>query len=149
MYCVRNYNIGTEKSLWIAKDCSKYELRDGHGDLTEHLTYETKLRAFRRLYYKYYKNIYQFSFVLNNTRTVYTAEFQDINNSLYLIFKTLGMCDSYYIVPLELLTYDLSDTHKFLDNQVIYFYLQDLFFNKVGVHLGNDDLRNYLVGGCI
>lgn len=148
MYCVTNY-AERNQSLWITKDCSKYELRDGFGDLSEHFTYETKLRVFKRFHSEYYNYIYQFYFILNNTRTVYTAEFTDIRGYLYLIFKTLGMCDCYYVVPLELLTCDLSNIHKFLANQVIYFYLQDLFFNKVGVRLGGDDLKNYLVGGCV
>lgn len=72
-----------------------------------------------------------------------------MRGSLYLVFRTLGISDHYYIVPFELLTCDLSDVNKFLNNSVIYFYIQDLFYNKLGVCLENEDLRNYLIGGNI
>lgn len=148
MYCVTNY--ATEnKSLWITKDCSKCELRDGFGDLTEHTVYATKLKVFRRVHFEYYGLFWQFSFCINNRRAIYTARFEDLRNYLYLVFKTIGHDGYYYQVPYELLTCDLSDINKFLDNPVINYYLQDLFFNRIGVHLGNDDLRDYLFGGCI
>ena len=148
MYCVMNY-AEHNQSLWITKDCSKYELRDGFGDLSEHELYTTKLKVFKRLHYEYYKYNYQFSFIINNRRTTYVAEFQNIRDSLYLVFKALGISDYYYVVPFELLTCDLSDINKFLNNSVIYFYIQDFFHNQLGVRLGSDELKNYLIGGII
>lgn len=65
MYCVMTC-AERSQSLWITKDCSKYELRDGFGDLSEHELYTTKLKVFNRLHYEYYGNIYQFSFLLNS-----------------------------------------------------------------------------------
>lgn len=148
MYCVTNY--ATEnKSLWITKDCSKCELRDGFGDLTEHTTYVTKLRVFRRVYLEYYNLSWQFSFHINNRRAVYTAYFEDIGDYLYLIFKTIGTVGYFYQVPYELLTCDLHDITKFMDNPVIYYYIQDMFFNRIGVNLNGDNLKNYLIGGII
>ena len=146
MYCVTNY-AERNQSLWITKDCSKYELRDGFGDLSEHELYTTKLKVFERLHYEYYGYVYQFSFSLNNRQTTFVADFLEMRGSLYLVFKTLGISDYYYVVPFELLTCDLSDVDKFLNNPVIYFYIQDLFYNQLGVHLGSNELKNYLIGG--
>lgn len=148
MYCAMNY-AERSQSLWITKDCSKYELRDGFGDLSEHELYTTKLKVFNRLHYEYYGNIYQFSFLLNNRQTICIADFQEMKDNLYLVFRTFGISDHYCIVPFELLTCDLSDVNKFLNNFVVYFYIQDLFYNKLGVCLGNEDLRNYIIGGNI
>lgn len=41
MYCALNFVDGT--SLWINKNCSAYEVREGIGDLSEHELYKTKL----------------------------------------------------------------------------------------------------------
>lgn len=41
MYCALNFVDDT--SLWINKNCSTYEVREGIGDLSEHELYKTNL----------------------------------------------------------------------------------------------------------
>lgn len=92
MYCALNFVDGT--SLWINKNCSAYEVREGIGDLSEHELYKTKIICFNKLHLEYYHITYEFTYTMNDCKMLIMAGFMELRDKIYLTFNTLGVADT-------------------------------------------------------
>lgn len=119
MYCALNFVDGT--SLWINKNCSAYEVREGIGDLSEHELYKTKLICFNKLHLEYYHITYEFTYTMNDRRMLIMTGFMELRGKVYLTFSSLGVDKVFCEVPIELLTCKLRNSSEFLDNSVALF----------------------------
>lgn len=89
MYCALNFVDDT--SLWINKNCSAYEVREGVGDLSEHELYRTKLICFNKLHFEYYHITYEFTYTMNDRSILIMAGFMELRDKIYLTFNSLGV----------------------------------------------------------
>lgn len=144
MYCALNFVNGT--SLWINKNCSAYEVREGIGDLSEHELYKTKLICFNKLHLEYYHITYEFTYTMNDRSILIMARFMEVRDNVYLTFNTLGVAKVFYEVPIELLTCNLRNSSEFLDNSVALFFVERFLRISLGVCV-EWSLRKYLSGG--
>lgn len=141
MYCALNFVDGT--SLWINKNCSAYEVREGIGDLSEHELYKTKLICFNKLHLEYYHITYEFTYTMNDRSILIMARFMEVRDKVYLTFNTLGVAKVFYEVPIELLTCNLRNSSEFLDNSVALFFVERFLRISLGVRV-EGSLRKYL-----
>lgn len=144
MYCALNFVDDT--SLWVNKNCSTYEVREGIGDLSEHELYKTKLICFNKLHLEYYHITYEFTYTMNDRRALIMAGFMELNGKIYLTFNTLGVDKVFCEVPIELLTCNLRNSYEFLDNSVALFFVERFLRISLGIRV-EGSLRKYLSGG--
>lgn len=144
MYCALNFVDDT--SLWINKNCSAYEVREGIGDLSEHELYKTKLICFNKLHLEYYHITYEFTYTMNDRRMLIMTGFMELRGKVYLTFSSLGVDKVFCEVPIELLTCKLRNSSEFLDNSVALFFVERFLRISLGVRV-EGSLRKYLSGG--
>lgn len=113
MYCAINYQNNT--SLWITKDCSICELREGNYDLTQHIKTVTKLNLQGK--FDNYLQSYTYEFAVDDT--YFQCSMCIMAQQLYIMYQALGYERQMYVAPMEVLACPIKKDKDFYTNGVV------------------------------
>lgn len=117
MYCAINYENNT--SLWITKDCSVCELREGNYDLTQHIKTITKLNLQGK--FDNYSQSYTYEFVVG--KIYFQCSMCIMAHQLYIRYQALGYTQQMYVAPMEVLACPIKKDEDFYTNGVVFHFL--------------------------